>query len=227
MALCVPRNKWELVLKEVKRVLTIGGRLELNNDRVFFPYGHSLANDVASTHTRAPAAHGQSIHMPLPATAGSQWTQQAAACRKLEGLFERMLVDRFGVSPRPSEFVSDLLMRVFGQAREADKVNVMLAHREVRRDESYREGGEKGTAWDRQASFPRSPHSKESESPCLIILPSTYLHVVPEEVSIHALRYPLLLLANKELLISHCTDAAYGGRQTHGQMAEAFSQYEG
>lgn len=39
LTLCIPYNKWEFVLAEVQRVLTIDGRLELIDDQIFFPYG--------------------------------------------------------------------------------------------------------------------------------------------------------------------------------------------
>ncbi|KAG7449461.1 uncharacterized protein BT62DRAFT_1003043 [Guyanagaster necrorhizus] len=35
----IPFEKWEFVLREACRVLTVGGRLELIDDHVFFPYG--------------------------------------------------------------------------------------------------------------------------------------------------------------------------------------------
>ncbi|KAF9531876.1 hypothetical protein CPB83DRAFT_891220 [Crepidotus variabilis] len=39
LVLCVPHEKWEQVLAEVQRVLTPGGRLELIDDQIYFPYG--------------------------------------------------------------------------------------------------------------------------------------------------------------------------------------------
>ncbi|KAK0198768.1 hypothetical protein F5146DRAFT_1020917 [Armillaria mellea] len=39
LSLCIPYSKWEFVLSEVYRVLTVGGRLELIDDQLFFPYG--------------------------------------------------------------------------------------------------------------------------------------------------------------------------------------------
>ena len=43
LTLCIPYDKWEFVLSEVHRVLTIDGRLELIDDQIFFPYGPSPA----------------------------------------------------------------------------------------------------------------------------------------------------------------------------------------
>ena len=39
LALCIPYDKWEFVLGQVRRVLTPGGRLELIDDDIYFPYG--------------------------------------------------------------------------------------------------------------------------------------------------------------------------------------------
>ncbi|KAF5384918.1 hypothetical protein D9615_001123 [Tricholomella constricta] len=38
LSLCIPYDKWEMVLAEVHRVLTVDGRLELIDDQIFFPY---------------------------------------------------------------------------------------------------------------------------------------------------------------------------------------------
>ncbi|KAG6813978.1 hypothetical protein H0H92_004471 [Tricholoma furcatifolium] len=38
LSLCIPYDKWEAVLGEVHRVLRVGGRLELIDDEIFFPY---------------------------------------------------------------------------------------------------------------------------------------------------------------------------------------------
>ena len=39
LVLCIPYDKWEFVLGQVLRVLTPGGRLELIDDQIYFPYG--------------------------------------------------------------------------------------------------------------------------------------------------------------------------------------------
>ena len=40
LSLCIPFDKWEFVLGQVHRVLTPGGRLELIDDDIYFPYGN-------------------------------------------------------------------------------------------------------------------------------------------------------------------------------------------
>ncbi|KAG5652571.1 hypothetical protein H0H81_004531 [Sphagnurus paluster] len=42
LSLCIPYDKWEAVISEAHRVLTIDGRLELIDDEIFFPYAPPL-----------------------------------------------------------------------------------------------------------------------------------------------------------------------------------------
>lgn len=51
LTLCIPYDKWEFVLGEAHRVLRIGGRLELIDDQVLFPYGKTLLPRSSSTST--------------------------------------------------------------------------------------------------------------------------------------------------------------------------------
>lgn len=39
LVLCIPYEKWDYVLKEVRRVLTVNGKMELIDDQILFPYG--------------------------------------------------------------------------------------------------------------------------------------------------------------------------------------------
>jgi hypothetical protein len=39
LVLCIPYEKWEYILKEVRRVLAVNGKLELIDDQILFPYG--------------------------------------------------------------------------------------------------------------------------------------------------------------------------------------------
>ncbi|KAF9015733.1 hypothetical protein BDQ17DRAFT_1341558 [Cyathus striatus] len=54
LSLCIPVKKWMFVLSEVHRVLSIGGRLELIDDQMFFPYGPTpVAIEPVTTPPRA------------------------------------------------------------------------------------------------------------------------------------------------------------------------------
>ena len=39
LVLCIPYDKWDYVLKEVRRVLAVNGKMELIDDQIIFPYG--------------------------------------------------------------------------------------------------------------------------------------------------------------------------------------------
>lgn len=51
LSLCIPYDKWEFVLTEVRRVLAPGGRLELIDDQIFFPYEKASPKSPASPST--------------------------------------------------------------------------------------------------------------------------------------------------------------------------------
>ena len=55
LALCITSDSWTFVLQEVARVLVVGGRLELIDDVIFFPYGKSST----SLDTPDPAFNAQ------------------------------------------------------------------------------------------------------------------------------------------------------------------------
>ncbi|KJA13673.1 hypothetical protein HYPSUDRAFT_209347 [Hypholoma sublateritium FD-334 SS-4] len=51
LALCVTSDSWVFVLQEVCRVLIVGGRVELIDDLIFFPYGKASAVSDPSEHS--------------------------------------------------------------------------------------------------------------------------------------------------------------------------------
>ncbi|KAK0246170.1 hypothetical protein EDD85DRAFT_803326 [Armillaria nabsnona] len=65
LTLCIPYSKWEFVLSEVYRVLTVGGRLELIDDQLFFPYGESPSPFPTSISQHASRKPQQSSFIDL------------------------------------------------------------------------------------------------------------------------------------------------------------------
>ncbi|KAF5332767.1 hypothetical protein D9611_005097 [Ephemerocybe angulata] len=56
LSLCIPYDAWMPLLAEVRRVLTNGGRLELIDDEMLFPYGEEpLIKETVLSETRAEA----------------------------------------------------------------------------------------------------------------------------------------------------------------------------
>ena len=41
LVLCIPYEKWDYILKEVRRVLAVNGKIELIDDQILFPYGNA------------------------------------------------------------------------------------------------------------------------------------------------------------------------------------------
>jgi hypothetical protein len=188
---CIPHKYWESLLAEVRRILTINGRLEIIDDQLFFPYGEpptdlkppsnrsSSPYDTADESEDTKTLHGEDsadTEATLISEGGSNpssfkdkqaqisqlsesatvrplttylpktpeyavprqptvfngkppsiydpefgeskqegWRRKAFEARDLEEVFEKMLEKDYGISPRPSEFVVDLLKDVFGK----------------------------------------------------------------------------------------------------------------
>ncbi|KAF8641201.1 hypothetical protein AX17_000836 [Amanita inopinata Kibby_2008] len=187
LSLCIPYAKWESLLMEAFRVLTVGGRLELVDDEIIFPYGPTPKHDSKLAVPAAPSIFdlddddddddddsledwsgyaessfytdhvtlfedkenvqqtvdlkplryldvmtkkdsdyippALSIIPPTPTETTtpmregpdmSSWAHQATQCCDLETIFHRMLKGQYGIHPRPSEFLLDLIRFVFG-----------------------------------------------------------------------------------------------------------------
>ncbi|KAK0208674.1 hypothetical protein DFS33DRAFT_464431 [Desarmillaria ectypa] len=189
LSLCIPYEKWNFVLSEAYRVLAVGGRLELIDDQIFFPYAESppqfpasisqhssrkpqqssfidlddeddeelgesgseehspislssdLGSDPAETlvgdddslsaspslKEHSPSRH-VSVDLPprdCPPSKDScilqetlepskPWNTLVTESRELETVFETMLANRYGIHPRPSEFILHLIKDIFG-----------------------------------------------------------------------------------------------------------------
>ena len=54
------------------------------------------------------------------------WSEQAQACKDLEATFQRMLIQKYTIHPRPSEFLSDLMKQVFGKVNAGKRTSMHL-----------------------------------------------------------------------------------------------------
>ncbi|KAF7317587.1 Methyltransf-25 domain-containing protein [Mycena kentingensis (nom. inval.)] len=267
LSLCIPRAKWEFVLDEARRVLCVGGRLELIDDHVFFPYGKPLAaedppvdqlgvsDSDTSNSERAQApicddrdsvvydiySEGQDNDSPeadveadedadimtlyaddassfefppswnpapptpsTPVYTSAAWHAQADGARDLEALFENMLGYKFGIHPRPSEFVVDLLMRVFGGVKEMSAMHLTLA--------------------------PPPPEHEDvlAQSPGLILWPSTFVPMTPAELEAAVSKHQRVLLSCKGALVEYAGEVAEEGEGEEQREAagEALWEYQ-
>ncbi|PBK59066.1 hypothetical protein ARMSODRAFT_1027749 [Armillaria solidipes] len=201
----IPLEKWEFVLNEVCRVLTVGGRLEIIDDHVFFPYGKipaiqgssidpnsdlessqgtTAATDNELDNTEELSSDSTTLNSrsqtPVPSTSSDPWTAQGTATKELESLFEQLNNSQFGIHLHPSQFVADTAQRVFGHARELRTMHLMLAPPHL--------------------GFTDESHQL-THSPGLVLWPSTFIPLPRTEIEVHALKHPRLLLSLKDTLM--------------------------
>ncbi|KAL0950403.1 hypothetical protein HGRIS_010361 [Hohenbuehelia grisea] len=63
LTLCIPFTKWTQVLTEVRRIMTIGGRLEVVDDQMIFPYVKPVSAEQARSTVPPPV-----INIPIPSS---------------------------------------------------------------------------------------------------------------------------------------------------------------
>lgn len=305
LTLCITSDAWVFVFQEVCRVLSPGGRLELIDDSIFFPYGKaspspdnilpipptrrldadapqlsvSIPSSVFSTFSiydsnssnpglgfaegevddddayygldqvdeesdtddaatlngrdEMPAADRDSPSpraTPVPrrqartAQLGrnrDSWAHHAAITLDLESLFEHMLTHKFGISIYPEEFVLDLMKEVFGYAEQISTMHLTLASPDSAADDV----GVRG----RSGEAHRSTSKLEvlSQSPGLMLWPSTFIPMQQSELEIHASKHLRMLLSCKNLLVEHAIEATDDEEIDEESVLEALYEYEG
>lgn len=339
LALCMTADAWMFVFQEVCRVLTVGGRLELIDDSILFPYGkpsinsmgglptpstpqlnmfapqldiniptsafstfciyddserpnpglgfpdedeedeedilelyqvkeegESDADDTATLSGKEPEAkferpsfqrdpRTRSVSRPRNRSRTTQtsnrlrtWNRHAATSRDLESLFEHMLTHKFGIHMRPEEFVLDLMMDVFGHAREVTTMHLSLAPPEVAVEEDRPRGrplDDSVKSHDRYGSLgshlthipspspartvrsTRHVGTPLSQSPGLVLSPSTFIPMTQQELEIHASKHLRLLLSCKKFLVEHAMEATEDEEIDEDSVLEALWEYEG
>lgn len=343
MSLAIPEAKWKTVLVEIRRVMTIGARLELIDDQMIFPYAkpmpqhapsmklspapprltipipshslespippedddfdldemlrldssdddeytssseptlsddtdsiivnpsvqsHGLSSEatdydsiianpsIASKRSRSPPARrprGQRSRRPLPDPPSTAWDTKASTAQGLEDIFEKMLSDRYGVHPRPAEFLLDILRHVFGphHASLMRDFHVKLAPTELHADSpvtakaasfktdkiadySSLVAAAEAAALSRAHSV-RSPGSRPSndpleECPGIVLWPSTFIPIPQPELDWHALKHVHTLLGCKSALADYVEEYDHdGARVVDEDFWDALHDYE-
>lgn len=82
-------------------------------------------NTPTSVHTITPSDRFETAQ-PL-----SSWDLDAASCRDMETVFEGMLNKKFGIHPRPSEFITDLMQHVLGNGKKLASFHLKLAPKDA------------------------------------------------------------------------------------------------
>ena len=136
------------------------------------------------------------------------WERSLSISEDLEALFEHMLIDTFEIHKDPSDFVLSLMEKVFGQAREVETMNLVLAPPEP------------------TAKSGHSPQQGLSHCPGLILWPSTFIPMDHTEVEIHASKHLRTLLSCKNFLAKHAIEVAEDERVDEEFVSEALWEYE-
>lgn len=122
LGLSIPQSHWEHVLSEARRILTIGGRLELIDDELLFPHlpqlsqAHKHTNpDVAHPGpTRRAAIKRRTPRSPKLSSVDREWVKTSRQAQALEVIYESMLQNQFGIQPHSYVLAEGALGHVFG-----------------------------------------------------------------------------------------------------------------
>lgn len=158
------------------------------------------------------------------------WTRAHNASEDLEDLFEHMLLHKFGINKNPSEFVLGLMKEVFGHAREVETMQLTLAPPKTGVDngdasrehlnasiQDYMLGGGRSSSRESMGL---------SESPGLILWPSTFIPMDQSEIEIHASKHLRMLLSCEKFLVEHAIEVTNDEEMDERAMLEALGEYE-
>ncbi|KAJ6621493.1 hypothetical protein B0H10DRAFT_2017534 [Mycena sp. CBHHK59/15] len=251
LALCIPYEKWDFVLHQVRRVLAppllnpsgpprsaVAPHLDTMIPNTVFSR-MSLA-DVVNPTIRDDADSEIYNLYGVEEEGETSDTDTAAAARELESLFEHMMNVKFGIHLRPSEFVFEIMMRIFGGAKEVTTMHLTLAppdqHQALDTRESQGGGhhiafsGRPASLGSRPpASVPAAPDSDTlGHCPGLILWPSTFIPMPLAELETHASKHLRVLLSCKSALAEYAAEIADQDESENQSEAamEALWEYE-
>lgn len=172
----------------------------------------------------APRAHGRRRKERRPTISSRAWDRAHATSGDLEALFEHMLSNKFGIRKDLNEFILDLMKEVFGHAREVKTMNLTLAPPEPSDVNTVLMSPRNTTG--------RPPHPLRrefmglSQSPGLVLWPSTFLPMDRPEIEIHASKHMRILLSCKNFLVEHALEATEDEEIDEDSVLEALWEYE-
>ncbi|KAJ7777099.1 hypothetical protein B0H16DRAFT_948196 [Mycena metata] len=202
------------------------------------PQGYSTRSSSARSSLSGSGSGSRSGSILGTFISHEAWHEQASAARELEALFEHMLNTKFGIHLRPSEFVFEMLMRVFGGVKEMTSMHITLAPPEQSFDENgqpYQRppsvAGRAQSARFAQQQGPgpdTAPEDALGHCPGLILWPSTFIPMPLSELETHASKHLRVLLSCKAALIDYAAEIADVGEGTTQSEAamEALWEYQ-
>jgi hypothetical protein len=142
------------------------------------------------------------------------WTEQTVSSKEIESLFENMLNMKYGIHLCPSQFVLEMLERVFGFSRELETTHLTLAP------------AEPGTFKEQEATT--NDMNPLTQAPGLILWPSTFIPMTSSDVEAHALRHSRTLLSCKTGLVEYAVEISgdEGNEVEVDGVMEALYEYE-
>lgn len=197
-----------------------------NSDGDTVASGRRLETPTPHTRSSSRSSRSGSLHGTL--VDPEVWHDQAAAAREVESLFEHMMNVKFGIHLRPSEFVLEMLMRVFGGVKEMNAMHLTLAPPE----QSEGQGGNQRPNGRPRSGRPAAPAALDldalSHCPGLVLWPSTFIPMPLSELETHASKHMRILLSCKTALVdfaSEIADQDEGDTQSEAAM-EAMWEYQ-
>ncbi|KAJ7158303.1 hypothetical protein C8R43DRAFT_1105634 [Mycena crocata] len=184
--------------------------------------------------TPTPHDHSSSTLFPGPFSDSEAWKEQAAAARELESLFEQMINDKYGIHLHPSAFVLEMMIRIFGSAKEIAAMHLTLAPPDQSTTDSQSPTSSGTSFKGRYGGDPgQGSEATESDtlslSPGLISWPSTtFIPMLLSEIETHASKHLQVLLSCKPALVDYSSQLADpGDAENQGEAAmEAVWDYQ-
>ena len=175
---------------------------------------------VLQDHKGMVTAKPSTAHPPVKPSivlSPEDWERSLSISEGLEALFDHMLLDTFDIRKDPSEFILSILREVFGQAREVETMNLVLAP-----PDSITAAAAAAAKSVRRSQ----PQQGLSHCPGLILWPSTFIPMDHTEVEIHASKHLRTLLSCKNFLAQHAIEVAEDERVDDEFVSEALWEYE-
>lgn len=157
------------------------------------------------------------------------WTHAHNTSEDLEALFDHMILHKFGINKNPNEFVLGLMKEVFGHAREIKTMHLTLAPPKTGIDDG---GGFRGSHMSSNVGggrFGRSSRRESmglSQSPGLVLWPSTFIPMNQSQIEIHASKHLRMLLSCKTFLAEHAIEVTDDEEVDERAVLEALEEYE-
>lgn len=255
LTMAIPFESWEPLLREVRRVLTVGGRLELIDDHVFFAYGKPPSTTESNPgHTPAPVLD---MNFPSPRLSVNPNAQMASTTydddmsetATLSGYYERGVstqqptieLDSIEsqdswrdsvMASRDLELLFEHLMNMrYGihlcpSEFVLGMMQQVFGHsREVETMHFTLASPEVAPKPDASADEYGNPNSL-LQAPGLVMWPSTFIPLSHSDLEAHALKHNRVLLACKSMLVDYAVQVGAGQDIEDEAVLEALWDYE-